>query len=95
MASGTIPKLAQDVLFPRDAVWKDFPDGLHGAYYENSHGTINLSTYDLPSYYCFMLVMKNGTRGVAVAIDWRNDKKLVWINRLQGTWAGWYQLQAV
>ena len=71
-----------------NVAWKDCPNGASGSYlYEDTNG---ISTYDLPTTYCMVDVYKaNSTRGVAIAYQWNNQGRGVWINRLHDSWLGW------
>lgn len=88
-------KVLKDYITTKTTAWKDAPVGVPGYYKYETSAT---STYDIPSGYCIVQVIKqSASRGVAFAIRWNNGGDQMWINRLHddtgnNNWAGWVEI---
>ena len=74
--------------------WRNAPVGLSAYNYEGADTT----TYDLPSGYATVLVIKatSANGGIAYATDWRNSAgKPTWVNNRHGdAWEGWLRIDS-
>lgn len=74
--------------------WRNAPVGLSAYNYEGADTT----TYDLPSGYATVLVIKatSSNGGIAYATDWRNNAgKPTWVNNRHGdAWEGWLRIDS-
>lgn len=56
-------------------------------YHYEGHDT---TKYNIPTAFVEVLVCNYGNRGIALAIDWRNDQPhTLWVNARHDSWGSW------
>lgn len=69
-------------------VWMNCPSGLSMYHYEGH----NTTEYNIPSPFVEVLVINYGNRGIAFAVDWREDQPhTLWVNARHGNWGSWIE----